>query len=90
MSSKNWETNLNAQSNHDVPCILHGILGGISMASMLALNFPIVVDSNIRTFVVAIDGSIRIPINEALTLNNFCIQYPNHTFFGALEFFWSC
>ena len=23
--------------------------------------------------------------NETLSLHNFCIQYPNHTFFGAVE-----
>ena len=36
------ETNLDAQRNQCVLCVLHGILGGISMASLSALNSLIV------------------------------------------------
>ena len=31
---------LDVQSNHDVPCVLHGILSENSMASLPALNSP--------------------------------------------------
>ena len=50
----------------------------------------IVEDSIVRTTIVAIDGGIRISTDETFTLNNYCIQCPNHTFFGILEFSWSC
>ena len=44
MSSKDWKLNLEAQRNYHAPCelrgILHGILGGISMAFSRARSSP--------------------------------------------------
>ena len=58
---------------------------------LLAPYNIIIVDSIIRiSTTTIIDGGIRIFINETFTLNNFCIQYSNHTFIGVLEFSWSC
>ena len=58
--------------------------------TVLFTPYNTVVNSTARTFAAAIDGSIGIYTNKTLTLNNFCIQYPNHIFLGTLEDSWSC
>ena len=61
--------------------------GNITKSDTLFLApYNTIVDNTIRASTATIDDGIRIFTNETLTLNHFCIQYPNLTFFDALEF----